>query len=637
MVGRPRPLWFSLILCCSLLIAALPIFADPLDTVERTMGLLECGEMSAARTALTTTDTPADSNSLLLATQGTLELSAGNLANSETAFRKALVKDPQNLSALWGLSLCLLGRSRAFEATTIIDRAAAVAPADTRIKMLQAYAYMLLGRISDAATAGKAALDGGERTPFLFAVLAQIHRRMGYAQKALEFGALAAKNYSGMDFLASPPRVMLPLSMIITDTPQALTSIIETTPAIKPPAPTAGQRTDMEIELPKMAAPVDQKPFQITAPQAGATVRGVQRVQVVYHGDHEIKFVVLLIDHVMKGMQTELPYHFPWDADAVTAGTHQVTVRAYDYRGVAIEEATISVTTLAGAPQTPPAASARTTELERRMMTATMPSPQPTSLFTHLGWWYRDVGELQDAISAFEKAAAIDPTADGLLDGLAQLYRQNGLHSICASGALFRAPASASGQKRVALTFDDGPTPLYTPTILAELKQYNAHATFFLVGMRAQQFPELTLEILTQGHELANHSYTHPNMTKLKQDEIIAEVLRNRTTVKEITGVTTYLFRPPGGDIDEFVTKQLRALDYNIVYWDVTAGNYSKLPPAEQAAAVINHVRDGSIVLMHNGTVDGTMNILPTVLAELARYGYAFVTVSELMKTSKPE
>ncbi|HEY3416079.1 MAG TPA: polysaccharide deacetylase family protein, partial [Armatimonadota bacterium] len=198
------------------------------------------------------------------------------------------------------------------------------------------------------------------------------------------------------------------------------------------------------------------------------------------------------------------------------------------------------------------------------------------------------------------------------------------------------APARP-GQLRVALTFDDGPNPLYTPSILAELKRYNAHATFFLVGKMVQLYPDLATQIMGEGHELANHTYTHPNITKLSKNEVIAEVLRNRTMIKDVTGVQTYLFRPPGGNIDAAVTRQLRQLDYNIIYWDINAGEFRKFTPEEQAAQILSHVRDGSILLLHNGPIDGTLNILPTLLTQLSRRGYTFMTVSEIMGGNKPK
>jgi len=600
---------------------------DPFDMIERGLGLLSSGDVEAARQSLAPVFNVEMNGPTSLAARGTLELLAQKPAVAEMAFRRALDENPRHLAALWGLSLSLVTRGRVFEATALIDRAAAVAPDDAHIKTLQAYVYLLLGRYADATIAGKAALEAGDRSPFLLAVLAQVHYNLGYSEKALSFGQRSAVMYDGMDFLSPGQRLKLPLTMVITDTPQALAPAADT-PPVTP------VNTGVDIQLPLEKAQTEaQQPFQIIAPTTGSTLRGPQRVRVAYRGKQEIRFVVFLVDNVMRGMITDLPFHFSWDADSVAPGDHQLAVRAYDYRGVAIEEDAVTVITRDGANLPALATSEREAELQQRMITLTTPDPAPLSLFVQLGHWYREMGETARATAAFEKAAAIDPTAEGVLAALSELYAVNGMHLLSDDAEIYAGPNTA---KKVALTFDDGPNPLYTVNILNELKRYNARSTFFVVGKMVQQYPDLAQQILAEGHELANHTYTHPNLTKLTQHEIYAEVLRTRTVIKEVTGWQTHLFRPPGGNIDMFVKKQLRALDYNITYWDINAGEYVKNTPAVQAQLILNRVQNGSIILLHNGLVDGTLNILPTLLAELTKQGYACVTVSELMSSPPP-
>lgn len=596
--------------------------ADPYDAVERALKLAACGDADAARTALAGAGAETASDPLLPAAEGVVDLYSGHIPDADKDFRAALALDPQHVPSLWGLSLCLLKRNRVFEASALLDRAAAAAPQDTRIKTLQAYSYGLLNRVSDASQAGKAALDGGEKSPFLLATLAVIQRKLGYTRKALEFGGFAARAYYGMDFLTPVSAVCLPLTMTVVDTPQAVNTLAETRPAAK--------RPDLELPVPKGTARDGEKPLQIVAPAAGSTVRGLQRVQVVFRDPGDMKFLIFQVDGVLRGMITELPYHFPWDSDAAAPGEHTLSVRAYDSRGLLLTEDSLTVTTTAGTPVATRPASARAAELGRSMMALTMPTPAPLSLYTQLGGWHHEVNELPQAQAAYEKAAAIDPASDSVLPTLAALYGEVGLHPISANGEVWRGLA---GKKRVALTFDDGPNPLYTPGIMAELKKYGGHATFFLVGKMAQQYPDLVLQLLAEGHELGNHSYTHPNITRLKQNDLIAEVLRTRVLIKDIASRQTYLFRPPGGNIDDATTKQLRALDYNIVYWDVNAGEYKKsATPEAQTARMLLSIKDGSIVLMHNGPVDGTLSILPGLMAALHAKGYSFVTVSELLK-----
>jgi len=611
-------------ICCALFLPSPAYAVDIFATIDRAMGLLQNGELDGAQDILTTAQADGCDDPLLSSAQGVFAMYTSNYGSAEAIFRSTLLRDPKQLAALWGVSLCLLARNRVNEAATFIERAAEVAPTDTRVKTLQAYIAMLLDRLSDAAVLGKGALDGGEKSAFLMATLAQIYSRMGYEPKALEFGSFAAKSFYGMNFLAPNQHVALPLTMQIADDPQMAT------PAL--PAPAAhGMRTALELEVPKtLSQPSTDKIIHLVSPIAGTTVYGMQQIRAVYHGSREIKFVIFLVDHVIRGMMTDFPFHFDWDANGAQPGEHQLCVRAFDYHGVLLGEDTLVITSATGQPRAPATTSVQISNMQARLLTLTMPDAQPLALFANLGKWHLKVHETAQAVGAFEKAAAINPRADGILPALAQLYQENGLHSLSASRLIYHG--TATGNKKIALTFDDGPNPLYTPSIISELKKYNAHATFFLVGKMVQLFPDLVMQVLAEGHELANHTYTHPNLTKLTNDDIIAEVLRTRAVIKEITGKDTYLFRPPGGDIDAKVADQLHALDYNIIYWDVNIGEFRKHPPQEQAAMVLNKAKDGSIILMHNGLIDGTLNILPTLLDELHKRGFNFVTVSELLR-----
>ncbi|HEY3418387.1 MAG TPA: Ig-like domain-containing protein, partial [Armatimonadota bacterium] len=415
----------ALLICAGFL--ALPVrAADPLDAAECAVGLLSHGEIDAARVALDNGGAGEQSSPVLLAARATVDLYAGKLTNAETAYRKALGYDSQQLPALWGLSLCLLNRGRVFEASTVVERAAAAAPNDPRVKVLQAYTLLLLDHPREAALAGKMALDGGEQSPFLLAVLAEIHRRLGYAQKALEFGNLAAKHFENIDYLANDLKINLPLSMTITDTPQALSTLGKETTADP-----REQRTDIEIELPKTeTAPANLKTLEITSPKSGSPLQGVQRVQAIYRGTAQVKFVTFLVDRTLRGLTTELPYSFTWDTNTVPSGEHQLTIRTYDYRGTMLEVESMTVVTAPGQSVSVPEVPVRMAGLQKRMMLLTMPQPSPASLFSHLGYWHQDVGELPAALDAFEKAAAIDPTTEGVLDVLSRLYEKIGLHSL---------------------------------------------------------------------------------------------------------------------------------------------------------------------------------------------------------------
>ena len=293
------------------------------------MGLAQNDEIPAARAILSGIQSQDATDVLVSSAQGVVAIYAGDYPGAETIFRTTLERDPRQLTALWGLALCLLARQRVFEATTFLDRAAIVAPTDPRVKALQAYAYLQLGRLTDAASVGKMALDGGEKSPFLMATLAQIYRQMGYAHKALEFGSFAAKSFYGMNFLAKDHQVCLPLTMVIADTPKALSQ----QPAESATGSAHPQRTHLELELPKPNPPTAKPAFRIVTPRPNSAVRGMQQIRVIYTGTREIKFTVFLVDQIMRGMSSDLPYQFDWDADAAEPGAHQLWVRAYDVHG----------------------------------------------------------------------------------------------------------------------------------------------------------------------------------------------------------------------------------------------------------------------------------------------------------------
>lgn len=617
-----------------LVIAVLTLFAslcvplvsaptvEHLATIDRALILAERGNFDAARAMLSAVQSPERADAVLLAARGSVELAANNHVAAEPYFRAALEVDPQQTAALWGLALCLQQAGRAHEAAPLLDRAALAAPNDRRVITVQAYSYLQLNRISDAAQAGKAALAAGERSPFLMAVLAKIHYRMGYPAKAVEFAAVAAKTYQQMDWPQGAYGVLLPQTVGIVDTPAALTNFPAEVPLPDP-------KIAMPVMETNALAPAPAR-FQIIAPAPNSTVQGVVRVQTVYHGSREIGFVVMLVDGVTRGLATRQPFEFYWNADLAAAGAHQISVRVYDKQGMSSDAHAVTVLTTGGQMPPAPEPTTQVTALLDRMMQLTMPRPQPLALFTDLSKWYLELNDAPQAINALEKVVALDPANPVTLQTLRTLYQREAVPMITATGEVYNGPAT--GKKRVALTFDDGPNPLYTPTIMALLDQYHAHATFFLVGKMVQQYPDLTRELLSHGHELANHTYNHPNLTLLPAQEVIREALLDRNIIKSVTGRDTYLFRPPGGNIDAEVASELHQLNYSIIYWGINAGEYTRFDPARQAEQILARIKDGNIVLLHNGPVDGTMMILPILLRELARRGFTCVTVSELMK-----
>ncbi|GAA2365193.1 polysaccharide deacetylase family protein [Streptomyces cuspidosporus] len=194
-----------------------------------------------------------------------------------------------------------------------------------------------------------------------------------------------------------------------------------------------------------------------------------------------------------------------------------------------------------------------------------------------------------------------------------------------------------SKAKCVALTFDAGPSE-NTPRLLDILKKEDAHATFFMLGKNhVLKYPDLVRRIAAEGHELANHTWTHKILTKADDDEVRDEITRTQDAVSKITGSKKpLLMRPPQGRTDDRVTKICRELGIAQVLWSVTAKDYQTTDSALITKRVLDQVDRDGIILLHD-IYKGTVPAVPGILEGLKKRGYTVVSVSELMAPAKPE
>jgi len=186
-------------------------------------------------------------------------------------------------------------------------------------------------------------------------------------------------------------------------------------------------------------------------------------------------------------------------------------------------------------------------------------------------------------------------------------------------------------RKEVAITFDDGPHPAYTPRLLAILKQYHAKATFFVVGERARQYPELIRAEVAAGHNVGNHTYHHVDLTKIPSEYVAAEVKACGSVIRHITGRAPHLFRPPGGNYDRQVASVADVLGYTMVLWSNDPGDYASPGGKVIESRVLGNIRGGSVILIHDG-IEQTIEVLPRILKYLDDHGYECVTVDEMMQ-----
>jgi peptidoglycan/xylan/chitin deacetylase (PgdA/CDA1 family) len=198
--------------------------------------------------------------------------------------------------------------------------------------------------------------------------------------------------------------------------------------------------------------------------------------------------------------------------------------------------------------------------------------------------------------------------------------------------------AGPTNEKAVALTFDDGPSPVYTPQIMALFKKYKAHGTFFVMGHRVEQHPGLVQALIKAGHEVGNHSYSHPRFTKIAQ--LSREQELERTAVDlDLLGCpqTGRLFRPPYSAYDDRLKAYLTNTRRCLVLWSIDSGDWQGLTAPAIIKNVLSRVRNGAIIIFHDNNEDTqadrhpTVEALRTILPALKAAGYRMVTVSELL------
>ena len=187
---------------------------------------------------------------------------------------------------------------------------------------------------------------------------------------------------------------------------------------------------------------------------------------------------------------------------------------------------------------------------------------------------------------------------------------------------------------KIALTFDDGPHPQYTPLILDILKEYNVHATFFLIGENAERNPELVRRILREGHEIGNHTYLHKNLKEHTSGGIYEEISMAEEAILHIADQRTKLLRPPGGLYDKQVCETAHRLDYDIILWTVDTFDWKHPTSEEIVQTVESNVQCGDIILCHDfigGAPSPTPAAIRRIIPDLLKRGYEFVSVSELI------
>lgn len=185
-------------------------------------------------------------------------------------------------------------------------------------------------------------------------------------------------------------------------------------------------------------------------------------------------------------------------------------------------------------------------------------------------------------------------------------------------------------EKKVAISFDAAWGEEKTDEILKILEEHNVKTTFFLVGYWVDKYPERVKQIYDAGHEIGNHSNTHPHMSELSNEQIAQELSTLSKKVEAITGTATTLFRPPYGDYDDQVVLQARKDGYEVIQWNVDSLDWKNLGVDPMNKQVTKEINPGDIILFHNNSQYITQ-ALPTILDYIQSQGYEIVPVSQLV------
>src|SRR6266700_7318842 len=188
----------------------------------------------------------------------------------------------------------------------------------------------------------------------------------------------------------------------------------------------------------------------------------------------------------------------------------------------------------------------------------------------------------------------------------------------------------------IAMTFDDGPSAALTPKLLDLLAAHHIKATFFVIGENVAEHPEIVARAAREGHEIGNHSWSHPNFGKMSDQAVRSQLQRTDDAIKNATGERPTLMRPPYGSITAREKRWIHdEFGYRIIVWDVDPFDWKRPGPAVVRNRILKETQSGSIVLSHD-IHPGTIEAMPSTLDALEAKGFKFVTVSDLLRMATP-
>lgn len=589
-------------------------------SVEQGLALLRNHREQAALVALTRVVRRQPTNPFAHLALGLAALSSGDTATAETEYETALGLRTGCAVGHNALGLLCLQTGRPQRAYTHFQNALRFDPSYAEARANLAYTLCLQGIAGQAVNECRRMLKEAVDDPFVLEVAATANILQG------DLGTAAEQ--------------IRRLKRLVVSRPGAFWSLegAERNPAASPSR--NGETGGQGLLSHELSFTLSRGRLLIERPLPAPVTVARHTVVLASVTVGNCRYVAFLVDGAMRAVTNKPPYRWEWDTTRVTNGVHVVAAQAYGPGGMMLSQAFrhVVVKNRGRPPTSLPVApggvawTPGSRSVDRELRDLLRVRADPARVEQLLAEGYEQHGEPDNALTAYTDVFLADPNRQGVHAAVLRLRRQLGWVPLTARVEVWRV--LGTGHK-LALTFDDGPRPFYTDRILKILRDHDVKATFFMVGEMAAAYPDLVRAIVADGHEIGNHSYSHPNLAKLSETEVEQELLRAEQVIRQTCRRRTRLFRPPGGNYGPAVRTAARNLGYTGIFWGPNITTWKNRAPHEIALALAHQVQDGCFVLLHNGK-DKTLAVLPFLLRLLNQRRYRFVTVSELLRAGRP-
>ncbi len=571
-----RNLFLVLILISALVRPA--VSADYLGIIREAVSNIELGDYNSASSDIEKARAVDDCDPLGYYALGIVYMHTGKLAEAESVFNKILAMQPNDWRAEYAIGLIGLAQNDNTKANKYLTAARTHPGSQDELAALDSYQALMHGK-------------NETRSNTLLPL-------------AMETAAIQALKTGNRD-------VAISLLKSVLSTPAPL-GFDENR------APLATFDAKNPIYLPK--GKLTWKP---TERKGISAVSGTLTLRADTSRSNGMSYVSYYVDDSFCGATNYEPFNFDWDTTRFTNGSHKIKMEAKNDAGAVVSAKTVWVRVYnSNPPKTAPHTGVAVDALMARLWNCIRLTESRKVAHYNLAKLYLDENDKDKAMSQLEYTVAYDPNYEDARMLLARMRRGAGPWIASIS-------KGHTGSNMIALTFDDGPNER-TTQLLDMLKKLRVPATFFVVGIRAEIHPELVSAMVAGGHEVENHTYTHPNLTKITVDQVESELTKDAAVIRAITGKPSLYYRPPGGHANPISGQAAAREGLTGVFWSVICSPYEGANSQKLADHVINTAADGGVVLMHNGE-PATVSALPKIVDSLRKKGFKFVTISELM------